>query len=1219
MIKKKVRKRILVEKDAALKHEAPVQEEQKAIIVLGMHRSGTSAVAGVLNILGVDFAPSLVPAQPDNPEGFQQLPDIVNIHDRILESLNLKWDDVGPFPDNWWKNKALRPFRNDLSEIIVRDFAECELWGINDPRMSRLLPLWLSIFHEVNCHPHFVHIVRNPVEVSESLRKRQGFARRKSILLWMVHELEAELWTRNLPRVFVSYRQLLENWPGTLEKISDGLGISFPLKISDVVDKVSDFLDLEMKHHDRAEDLWSYDPDTPQCVLKAYSNFENATDGADKDFVTSLSECRAEFESSMLSYPSRTLMEELKQQRSNAGGELTGLSERIGELEGGLRERDVRLVEASAQLEARTDEIALRDVRISELEQTLSAKDNELQSMTASLQELEDRVTGLGAELARRDKEAETRIAELEANIRNNEYRIFNLQAIIQLRDEQIQNMYGSNSWRMTAPERWIANKVRTTARNYPRLAWPVRRFKRALGISPFRSGTPGINHAIGTDVPTMKASPSHTEKTEPKSEEYKPSGQSAGVCSTGPPVPTVHEWPIDRWKRLTREQIAFQLGRFSENIPELTESIKALQGNGQQVGHQSVPVVSIIIPCYNNVAYTLNCIRSILDHQTRYTYEIITVDDCSTDETPDVLSQIGTIRYLRNEQNSGFIHTCNAGAGASRGEYVLFLNSDTLVLPGWLDELVDTFSNFSDVGLVGSKLLYPDGKLQEAGCIIWNDGSAWNYGRNDDSFKPEYNYAREVDYCSGASIIIPKSLFDELGGFDPTYSPAYCEDSDIALKIRSLGKRVLYQPLSALIHFEGVSCGTDTNTGVKGFQVENTAKCFSRWKKMLSSHGKAGLDPHLERDRDASRRILIIDSTTCTPDQDAGSVTALEFMRIFLSMKCKITFIPVDNYLLAGQYTHNLQKMGVECFYGPYITDVVDHLIALGDKYDVVLLYRVMAGGRFIDHIRRFCPRAYVIFDTVDLHYLRELREAELENDAAKKQAALKTKKSELAIIQKADCTILLSEHERVEIEQEVSSARLVVIPLVLDIPGRHNGFSRRQGICFIGGFRHPPNIDAVIYFCSEVFPLTLHRNPSIIFYVIGSNVPRAILELESDNVKVLGHVPDLADIFETVRLSVVPVRYGAGIKGKIGTSLSYGVPCISSSVGVEGMGCIQDQGVFVADDPDSFAALLCDVYDDEHAWQEASDRGLNFVNNQYSREAGETRLRTLLGKCQQ
>jgi chromosome segregation ATPase len=204
--------------------------------------------------------------------------------------------------------------------------------------------------------------------------------------------LEAEHWTRELPRVFISFRQLLENWPGTLEKISDGLGINFPVKISDVVDKVSDFLDLEMKHHNRAEDLWSYDPDTPQCVLKAYSDFVNTTDGADKDFVSSLSECRAEFESSMLSYPSRALMEELKQQRARAGTERAGSAERLTEQEGLLQERDARLVEASAQLKARAHKIASMDVRISELEQGLSAKDKELQNLAGSLNERDARI-----------------------------------------------------------------------------------------------------------------------------------------------------------------------------------------------------------------------------------------------------------------------------------------------------------------------------------------------------------------------------------------------------------------------------------------------------------------------------------------------------------------------------------------------------------------------------------------------------------------------------------------------------------------------------------------------------------------------------------------------------------------------------------------------------------------------------------------------------------
>ena len=205
---------------------------------------------------------------------------------------------------------------------------------------------------------------------------------------------------------------------------------------------------------------------------------------------------------------------------------------------------------------------------------------------------------------------------------------------------------------------------------------------------------------------------------------------------------------------------------------------------------------VSIIIPVFNQLEYTHACLASLQTVEEQAPFEVIIVDDCSTDATADALPQVDGIIYLRNEKNSGFVVSCNHGAENARGKYLVFLNNDTLLKPGWLTALLDTFTEEPRAGIVGSKLLYPDGRLQEAGGIIWRDASGWNYGKFDDPEKPEYNYLREVDYCSGAALMVPKALFESLGGFDSRYAPGYYEDTDLAFKVRRAGYKVFYQPL---------------------------------------------------------------------------------------------------------------------------------------------------------------------------------------------------------------------------------------------------------------------------------------------------------------------------------------------------------------------------------------------------------------------------------------
>ena len=275
------------------------------------------------------------------------------------------------------------------------------------------------------------------------------------------------------------------------------------------------------------------------------------------------------------------------------------------------------------------------------------------------------------------------------------------------------------------------------------------------------------------------------------------------------------------------------------------------------------------------------------------------------------------------------------------------------------------------------------------------------------------YNYAREVDYCSGASIIVPKSLFDELGGFDEHYLPAYCEDADLALKIRAAGYRVLYQPLSTVFHYEGITSGTDPTSGIKSHQIANTRKLFERWQERLNSHQAPGEHPDDAKDRTAKRRVLVLDHCTPTPDQDAGSVLVFNMMLLLREMDFQVTFIAEHDLRYVPGYTSALQRAGVEVLWAPHIVSVRSHLKQFGSRYSLALLFRPNLVERNIKAVRKYCPNAKVLFHTHDLHFLRMQREAEVLGDAKTLKLASNMKQLEFKAIRAVDATIVVSTAE--------------------------------------------------------------------------------------------------------------------------------------------------------------------------------------------------------------
>ena len=627
-------------------------------------------------------------------------------------------------------------------------------------------------------------------------------------------------------------------------------------------------------------------------------------------------------------------------------------------------------------------------------------------------------------------------------------------------------------------------------------------------------------------------------------------------------------------------------------------------------------PLVSIIIPIYGQIRFTIRCLKSISLNLPKCSFEIIVIDDASKGNSSDILKFVKGIKVFKNPTNKGFIYSCNLGAKKARGEYLYFLNNDTQVTSGWLDHLIQTFKDFPGTGLVGSKLVYPNGKLQEAGGIIWKDGSAYNFGRYQDPDEPVFNYAREVDYCSGASIMISKTIFSKMKGFDPYYSPAYCEDSDLALRLRDRGYRVIYQPLSTVVHFEGMTSGKDINAGVKSYQVVNLHKQYKRWKHRLSTYQKNGENVDSAKDRRAKRRVLYLDIVTPTPDKDSGSIDAFNHMLLLREMNFQVTFISVDNIAYMDHYTLNLQRNGIEALYYPYIKSVEQHLKNMGDRYDLVIFSRVETAQSFASIVKDFCKKAKTLFITVDLHFLRLERTAILEKSKSVRIMAEEVKKQELDLMKRMDISTVISayEYDLLLKLKEIPKAKLRLMPYTRQVNKKIKAFDDRKNIVFVGGFQHQPNIDAVKFFVSEIMPHIRKLIPNLKFYIVGSQMTKEVKALEASDIVIQGFVQDLSSFLSAFKLSVVPLRVGAGIKGKIGTSLSLGLPVISTSIGAEGMGLKNNKDVIIEDKVQAFAEKLVSTYKDKRLWDRLSKNGLAFAEKNWGANKGFDNLSSIL-----